>query len=242
MHGSRFPPPGAVTPRSQCPSLGPHHLASVGARTMSNVQPDQPDQPDEPDQPSPPTAPTPPAGSLQLAFPVLLITERLELRVSDPGFAEQFAEFVASSAHDFEFVPGWKAAADVQVARESLQRSLDLAHDDVVRHAFLRSTGQYVGRLDLHSWDPSSPRCELGYMGDSRHAGQGLMSEAARCMVDAVWGLDVRRVQATCDARNTRAIRFATAIGMQHEGVLRAYDRDDEGHLSDTVMLAIVRP
>jgi RimJ/RimL family protein N-acetyltransferase len=181
-------------------------------------------------------------STLQSAFPERLVTPRTELRVSDPAFAPQFAEFIQHSIADLSFIAGWRDAADERVARDSLNRSIELAHIDVVRHVFLRTTGDYIGRLDLHSWQPDVPRCELGFMGNSRFTGRGLLREAAMAMLDAAWGLDVRRVQATCDTRNHPAIRFAQAIGMQREGVLHGYERDDDGHLCDTVMFAIVRP
>lgn len=182
------------------------------------------------------------AGSIASAFPDRLVASRVELRLSDPAFAPQFAGFIENSMADLGFVSGWRTAADVAVATDSLQRSLDLGDVDVVRHAFHRSTGEYVGRLDLHNWNDVVPRCTLGYIGNSRSAGQGLMREAALAMLDAAWGLDVRRIEAFCDTRNNRSIHFATIIGMQREGTLRSYDRDSEGRLCDSVILAITRP
>ncbi|MFZ0323127.1 MAG: GNAT family protein [Actinomycetes bacterium] len=171
-----------------------------------------------------------------------IVTDRLSLLVSSPDFADAFAEAMLASYDDLRFVAGWRKAVSEEVARESLLRSIELADQDVVRHAFERSSGRYVGRLDLHSWDSGAPRCELGYVADSRMTGRGLMHEAAGAMLDVAWSLGARRVQALCDSRNIRSIRFAERLGFRLEGVLRSFDRDDEGQLYDEVVLAIVRP
>ena len=90
-----------------------------------------------------------------------LITPRVRLEASRPEYAEQFAAAMQASTADLTFVSGWREAVAVNVARASLVRSMELADQDVVRHAFERSTGRYIGRLDLHSWHDSAPRCEL---------------------------------------------------------------------------------
>lgn len=171
-----------------------------------------------------------------------IATKRLDLRVSDPGFAPAFAEAVRASSDSLRFVSGWREAGDVTVAADSLARSQQLAGQDVVRHAFERASGAYVARLDLHSWDFDTPRCEIGYLADVRMGGRGLTREAALAMLDVAWALGTERVQAFSDARNVRAVRFAEGLGMAREGVLRNYERDDEGRLCDQVVLAVLRP
>jgi RimJ/RimL family protein N-acetyltransferase len=180
------------------------------------------------------------ASSAQLRqVPDRLTGERVVLVVSDPAFAEVFADGLQHT--DLTYLPGWIGAAqDVAVARASLSRSVELAGEDVVRHAFELGSGRYVGRLDLHSWDFATPRCELGYLADARMTGRGLVREAARLMLDLAWGLGAVRVQAMCDSRNERSIRFARALGLEPEGLLRQYERDAAGHLCDQVLLAVL--
>ncbi len=177
-----------------------------------------------------------------LGVPARITTDRLTLVESDPAFSGEFAAAMRASHDELEFVPGWREAGDEGVAARSLQISRDRAEHELVRHAFLRDTGAYVARLDLHSWDVETPRCELGYLGDTRISGRGLVREAALAMVEVAWSLGVERVQAMVDARNERGLRFAAALGMEREGVLRRYERDDEGVLCDQVMFAVLRP
>lgn len=177
-----------------------------------------------------------------LAVPAEIVSGRLVLRESDPAFADAFASAMAASTESLTYVSDWREAADVAVAARSLTRSRELAGTDVVRHAFTRDTGEYVARIDLHSWDFDVPRCEIGYIGNARLAGRGLVREAALLMVQLAWSLGVERIQAKVDTRNTRAADFALTLGLHHEGVLARYERDDEGRLCDQFMLAAVRP
>jgi len=173
--------------------------------------------------------------------PPVLETEHLRIVVSDPAWAPQFAEALRSSWDELKFIPGWRKAADVDLAASSLRRSVESANEFIVRHAFELDTNEYVGRMDLHSWDDDVPRCELGYLGATKMSGRGLLTEACRAMIDLAWSMGVIRIQATCDARNDRAIRMAERLGMVHEGVRVYYERDADGILCDEVMLAIVR-
>ena len=110
-------------------------------------------------------------------------------------------------------------------------------------YAFERDTGAYVGRVDLHSWDFATPRCEVGYVGDVLTAGRGLMREAVLACVELAFKLGAARVQALSEADNHRALHFAEhALGFTREGVLRNYERDVRGRLGEQVMFAACRP
>jgi RimJ/RimL family protein N-acetyltransferase len=175
--------------------------------------------------------------------PKLLETERLWLKAPDPAFAAQFADMVKHSVADFFFIAWWLKCQEEGVARVSLENSVKhiAAGDCVVWHAFEKSTDRYIGRLDLHTWDFEVPRCELGYMADSRMTGRGLMREAALALISWAFNLGVVRIEAITDTRNTRSITFAEGIGMQREGVLRSYELDSAGELCDQVVLACVK-
>jgi len=93
--------------------------------------------------------------------------------------------------------------------------------------------------VDLHSWDFATPRCEVGYVGDVRTAGRGLMREAVLACVDLAFQLGAARVQALSEAGNLRALHFAEhALGFVREGELRNYERDAQGRLGSQVLFA----
>jgi RimJ/RimL family protein N-acetyltransferase len=185
-----------------------------------------------------------PAGYRRL--PAELVLDTVVLRTPDESFADEFAAGIAASLPDMRFVWQARAVADPLVAADSLRRSAlrQAAEepDELIRHVFEVGSGRWVARLNLHSWDPEVPRCELGYMANSQLTGRGLVTTAARRMVDFAWELGAFRVQAICDVRNAPAIRFAERLGMAREGLLRHYERDDVGELCDQVILAMLRP
>lgn len=194
---------------------------------------------------------TPPAGSFTaqnlVAAPRELRSERLVLHAPSLEFAELRAASIAASSAAYDFIAWWRKAADLEVMQRSCASEVASVErgDELIYHAFLRAdsdgeSGAYVGRIDLHTWDVSVPRCELGYMGDSRLAGKGLMHEAASTCLALAFALGALRVQAVTDTRNLRSIAFAEGLGFTREGVLRAYERDADGAVCDQLMLAIV--
>lgn len=102
--------------------------------------------------------------------------------------------------------------------------------------------GAYIGRVDLHSFDFEAPRCEVGYVGDKRSAGRGLMREAVLATIELGFAIGLARIHALSDVRNERALHFAQALGMKFEGTLRAFERDPQGELADMAMFAACRP
>ena len=82
---------------------------------------------------------------------------------------------------------------------------------------------------------------ELGYELSREHWGKGLMTEAARAVID--WGFQERRLAkifAQADARNKRSLRVMEKLNMRREGVLRSHSRE-RGERIDEVFYGILR-
>ena len=60
-------------------------------------------------------------------------------------------------------------------------------------------------------------------------------------VIDLGFALGLRRVEAWCDVRNARSIRFAECLGMQRENVRRSTERDAQGQPCDQLVLSRVR-
>lgn len=116
------------------------------------------------------------------------------------------------------------------------------AGTDLIFHAFTSPGAEWVGRIDVHTIDFATPRGEIGYVGNLRLAGQGLMREAVLAVLGLCWRLGFARIEAMSDARNRRALHFAGSVGLQQEGVLRHHERDPQGELCDTVIFAALNP
>ena len=121
--------------------------------------------------------------------PKLLLTERLRLETPRADHAEAFAAGVQASMHDLAYVVWGIKPRDVEWARRFCEDDARTvaAGEDLVFHAFAQADGGWVGRIDVHTIAFEHARGEIGYVGDSRRAGQGLMREAALAVIYLVY-------------------------------------------------------
>jgi ribosomal-protein-serine acetyltransferase len=104
---------------------------------------------------------------------------------------------------------------------------------------FRKSDGEYVGMSEIHSFDWSVPRCEIGYWVRTSMQGQGYITEAVRALTEfALNTLDMLRVEIRCNARNVRSAAVAERAGYTLEARLHHYERDVGGELRDTLIYA----
>ena len=176
--------------------------------------------------------------------PNVLHTGRLRLESPRPEHAEAFADGVAASMPGLAYVAWGLRPRNIEWALrfcEDDARSV-AAGTDLVFHVFEVSDGGWAGRIDVHTIAFEDARGEIGYVGDLRRAGRGLMREASLAVIDLCFGLGFERIEAMSDARNARAQHFADSLGMAREGVLRRHERDGHGELCDMVLYAVLRP
>ena len=178
-----------------------------------------------------------------LTAPALLMTSRLRLEKPRAEHAAVVMESTNASLAELRFIGWGKEAFDAERAHRFCTRDAELVArgECLIYFAFEQRSGDFIGNLDLHSFDFDVPRGELGYVGDSRRAGRGLMFEAATAVLKLGFELGLHRIEAICDARNLRSIAFAEMLGMTREGLLRAHDRNPQGELCDDVVLAMLR-
>lgn len=86
----------------------------------------------------------------------------------------------------------------------------------------LRDTNTLIGTVTLFNLSLSNGRAEIGYAMGSAHWGKGYMNEALTALIlHAFDVLDLRRLEADVDPRNTASIRTLERLGFQREGFLR---------------------
>jgi RimJ/RimL family protein N-acetyltransferase len=177
------------------------------------------------------------------AAPTSLVTARLDLYHPQARHAAAVGESVNASLAGLRFVRWAQQPFDDDAARRFCEADAErvAAGNCLIYFAFERASGRFIGNLDLHTFDFDVPRCQIGYVGDTRLAGRGLMREAALAVIDLAFQLGVERVEAWCDVRNARSIHFAQTLGLHYEGLLRGVSRDLQGALCDEVLLARLR-
>ncbi len=177
-----------------------------------------------------------------IAAPRFIQTPRLRLEAPNVQHAAQIADLLNASLPSWPFINWPRFTRDLAWAQSFCARGLQYVDDgeNLIFNVFREDSGALIGRIDFHSFDFEAPRAEIGYVGDPRHAGQGLMREAVLATADVVFALGFARIEAISDVRNQRAIAFAKGMGFKQEGIVRHRERDPQGELCDQAMLALL--
>ena len=170
-----------------------------------------------------------------------LTTPRLRLR----PFAETDTDAVfalQSNARVLRYwdAPPWKKRAQAerfitvcgQMEQEGTGARLAIARaaDDV-----------FIGWCSLAKWDPDYRSARMGYCLDEVAWGKGFATEAAGTVLKWAFDtLDLNRVQAETDTRNTASSRVLEKLGFLREGTLRE-DCIVDGEVSDSWVYGLLR-
>ncbi|MFC2070275.1 GNAT family N-acetyltransferase [Chloroflexota bacterium] len=103
--------------------------------------------------------------------------------------------------------------------------------------------GKVIGEIALNQRDEDRPneRVELAYTLSRQHWGNGLMTEAARAVMNwAFQTYSFNRLFAWCDPRNIGSWRVLEKLGMKREGQLRSHMKWN-GEFRDQLYYGILR-
>jgi RimJ/RimL family protein N-acetyltransferase len=101
--------------------------------------------------------------------------------------------------------------------------------------------GVFIGWCSLNTWNPEFRSARLGYCFNDAAWGQGFATEAAGALLQWAFDtLDLNRVQAETDTRNTASSRVLEKLGFVREGRLRE-DCIVDGDISDTWVYGLLR-
>lgn len=183
-----------------------------------------------------------------LDVPEQLETERLSIRCPRAGDGAIVHASVVESLAALRAFPAslpWalqepSVDASEQFCREGA--ALYRLRTSLPMLVFLKGSLVHVGSSGLHGFDWSVPKCEIGYWGHSRFAGQGYITEAVRAITAfAFLHLGLRRVHAQPDDANLPSCRVCERAGYVLEGTLRHERMGPGGDLRNTRVYAAVR-
>lgn len=175
-----------------------------------------------------------------------LETERLWLPCISPETAEAtHAVMVASWSELTKWMYWTKEGLPTveQIAQRSREAQVAWAERTSFSCDLLRKDdGVLVGRVSIYTVDWSIPKGGIAYWLDTRHAGQGYMTEAvAELTRFALDDLGLVRVQIDCDPRNERSAAIPRRLGYDFEGCLKNWSRDLDGNLRDMLVFSQTR-
>jgi RimJ/RimL family protein N-acetyltransferase len=115
------------------------------------------------------------------------------------------------------------------------------ARTDFHASVFRKDDGGFVGKISLFDHDRATPKATLAYWADTRHTGDGAMTEAGARLVEFGFSaLGLRRIGLDCDPRNTRSASLARRLGFVPEGWIRSSGLDPQGGVRDTLLFGLL--
>lgn len=157
--------------------------------------------------------------------PVVLNTPRLQLRFVDDRDADAvFRLFTDPEALRYwSFEPWTERAQAEENVRETQAAYADgsvLTFAITLAHA--GNAGEMIGKCRLSKFSEQNRRCEIGYILDRAHWGNGYAQEALAALVGHAFGaLDLLRIEADVDPRNRASCVVLQRLHFVHEGHLR---------------------
>lgn len=168
-----------------------------------------------------------------------LETERLTLRMWSKKDAADLYEYAKNP--NVGPNAGWKPHDSIMESRQIIK---SIFWENMCWAIVDKETGKVIGSIGLENdrFRPDVNSKELGYSLSEDHWGKGLMTEAAKCMVQyafEVLKLDVLMIR-TGDA-NQRSQRVIEKCGFQYEGTLRRTYRIYDGTIREVRCYSILR-
>ncbi len=104
----------------------------------------------------------------------------------------------------------------------------------------LKTDKQVIGSCRISITDPNKQEASIGYCLAKEFWGKGYATEAARQLLDFGFKqLNLHRIFALCNPKNTASMRVLVKIGMRQEGYLREYEWIN-GEWRDSLLYAIL--
>lgn len=173
-----------------------------------------------------------------------IVTERLLLHTFRAEDAEQVLEAVDASRDEIGRWMSWPPyLTEAETSRQEADRSrarreAGESFDYTIRR---RDDDRFLGAVSVENPNWAVPSFSLAYWIRTSEQGKGYVSEAVRAVTRMAFAaLGARRVEISCDERNTRSIRVAEACGFQYEGRMRHDDRLPNGELGNDVYYSLI--
>jgi ribosomal-protein-serine acetyltransferase len=178
-------------------------------------------------------------------IPEELVGERVLLRPYQPGDGVQLWEAIEESRdHHLPWISwgeGHKLPADSEESARKMQVRW-LLREDLPLGIWERTTGRYLGAINLNRINWTVPSLELGYWLRKSAEGQGYMTEAGRMVCSLAFEtLGVIRVEIHVASGNHRSVAVPRRLGFIHEATLCQSGRMITGELVDMMVFSMLQ-
>lgn len=168
-----------------------------------------------------------------------IITKRLKLReITQQDF--QAVHEYASDLETVKYMPfGPNTEEETQeFINRNLKRQQEEPRTDYGFGIILKTENRFIGACGIHG--VTEIQASIGYILNRRYWVHGYATEAARALVDYLFGeLGVHRVFVSCDPENHASIRVLEKVGMSLEGRLRE-NMNIRGEYRDSLIFGLL--
>lgn len=107
----------------------------------------------------------------------------------------------------------------------------------------LKDNDKVIGLITLHSIDPWNSNAEIGYMLNRNYWRMGVMSEAAKSVIDfAFKEMELNRIEASIHPENNASIKLSLKLGFEKEGLKKQASYNIRtGDFEDRLVFGIVK-
>lgn len=165
--------------------------------------------------------------------------DNLVVRRVKPDDIEALAEYLCSDQYSrYQFFDTLTRVQVEQLVEEQLNMELDVPGRPLILVAEL--DGRVIGDCQLTICDPFDRQAELGFAINPQYSGRGLASQYVLASIGfGFCQMELRRIVAGTDVRNTHSWRLLERIGMRREAHF-VQDSFVKGELVDSYAYALL--
>ena len=147
----------------------------------------------------------------------------IDLKLLMLNDAEDLLELINGSRNYLcKWVPWMSGIRTIEDSREFIRSMLKEFSSNSRIYAGIWWKSTFVGGIELHTFDWLNRKTSIGYWLGEHYQGNGIVTEATRCMIDIAFNnLGLNRVEIRAAVNNYRSRAVPERLGFQSEGVIR---------------------
>ena len=170
-----------------------------------------------------------------------LYTERLVLRKFTVDDAREMYENWANDERVCRFL-SWSPHESAEATKQLLESWCAAYENDKTYNWAMEYEGVVIGSISVVEIKERHERAEIGYCMGYDYWNKGIMSEAAKAVIDYLFReVGVNRIDISHAVKNPASGRVAQKCGLTYEGTKREYFRSSAGEFLDISYYGILR-
>ena len=170
-----------------------------------------------------------------------IYTERLVLRRFTVDDAQAMYDNWANDERVCRFL-SWRPHESGEATKQLLEGWCDAYKNDTTYNWAIEFDGTVIGSISVVEIKERHERAELGYCMGYAYWNKGIMSEAAKAVIDYLFmEVGVNRIDISHAVKNPASGRVAQKCGLTYEGTKREFFKASSGEFLDVSYYGILR-